>query len=140
MLSFIFALLDLFEKYVNEGMNIKNVIKKLPVLLHRIFKVFPNRVWEVSTRTQIFEMMCHLYFSRNNIFNYKYVHIIKRNVLHLKKIIFSIISYYYRWVTIISYYYYRWVTIISYYYYRWVTIIRYYYYRWVTIISYYYYR
>ena len=29
--------------------------------------------------------MCHLYFSRYKLFNYKYVHIVKPNVLYLNK-------------------------------------------------------
>ena len=33
----------------------------------------------------LFEMMCHLYFSWCKFFNYKYVHIVIRNALHLNK-------------------------------------------------------
>ena len=39
----------------------------------------------------IFEMMRHLYFGRYKLFNYKYVRIVKPNVLHLNKYIFSYI-------------------------------------------------
>ena len=35
-------------------------------------------------------MMCHLYFSRYKLFNYKYVHIVKPNILHLNKDFFFI--------------------------------------------------
>ena len=35
--------------------------------------------------THLFEMMCHLYFSRYKLFNYKYEHIVKPIVLHLNK-------------------------------------------------------
>ena len=35
--------------------------------------------------TQIFEMICHLYFSRYILFNYKYVHIVMPNELCLNK-------------------------------------------------------
>ena len=30
-------------------------------------------------------MMCHLYLSRYKLFNYKYVHVVQRNVLYLNK-------------------------------------------------------
>ena len=39
-------------------------------------------------------MMCHLYFSRYKLFNYKYVHIVKPNVLRLNKdFLFSFFSW-----------------------------------------------
>ena len=34
-------------------------------------------------------MMCHLYFSRYNLFNSKYVHIVITNTLHLNTDFFS---------------------------------------------------
>ena len=37
-------------------------------------------------------MMCHLYFSRYKLFDNKYVHIIKQNVLHLNTDFFLIIK------------------------------------------------
>ena len=46
------------------------------------------RIWSCK-HTHLFEMMCHLYFSRYKLFNNKYVHIIKPNVLHLNKDFFS---------------------------------------------------
>ena len=43
--------------------------------------------------THLFEMMCHLYFSRYKLFNYKYVHM-KPNELHLNKDFLFFISFY----------------------------------------------
>ena len=42
--------------------------------------------------THLFEMMWHLYFSWYKLFNYKYVHIIKPNVLHWNKDFFSFLK------------------------------------------------
>ena len=39
MLSFSYALFDLYEKYVNEGMSIRILITNFHVLRHRIFNV-----------------------------------------------------------------------------------------------------
>ena len=46
-------------------------------------------VWILSCKhTHLFEMMCHLNFSRYTLFNYKYVHIIRPNVVHFNKFFF----------------------------------------------------
>ena len=41
MLSFIFELFDLYEKYVSKGMSIRILISNFHVLCHRIIKVGP---------------------------------------------------------------------------------------------------
>ena len=66
----------------------KNLNHICPCSLSQSIQSRPNRVCEfclVNICTHLFEMMCHLYFSRYKLFNYKSVHIIKPNVLHLKK-------------------------------------------------------
>ena len=41
-------------------------------------------MWILSCKlTHLFEIMCHLYFGRDKLFNYKYVHIVLANVHHL---------------------------------------------------------
>ena len=83
-------------------MSIRIYITNFHVLRHRIFKVDPIlHAWEFCpVHTHLFEMMCHLYFRRYKLFNYKYVHIIKPNVLHLNEDFF--LSFFFSWVGLSS--------------------------------------
>ena len=88
--SFIFALFDLFEKYYSIYLNheYKNLNHKCPCSSSPYNQSRPNRACEfclVNMLMHLLKMMYHLYFSRYKLFNYKYVHIVKPNVLHLNK-------------------------------------------------------
>ena len=72
-----------------------NLHYKFPCFSSPYIQSRPNRscVWILSCRhTRLFEMMCHLYFSRYRLFNKKYVHIVIPNVLHLNKDFFFYFS------------------------------------------------
>ena len=72
----------------------KTLNHKLPCSSSPYIQNRPNRVCEFCCKhTPLFEMMCHLYFSRYKLFNYKFVHIVKPNVLRLNKDFFFIWVY-----------------------------------------------
>ena len=95
-LSFIFHysiyLKDLIKSWVQE---FKSQISMFFVTVYE--KNTQSWMWILSCKhAPFFEMMCNLYFRRYKLFNYKYVHIVKQNVLRLNKdFFFSFLSWLY---------------------------------------------
>ena len=107
-INFFVILYTVYEKYVNIGTSIRIFINNFHVIcfdidaiyiyiyplmniginvcLHRIIKVDLIVYMNLSCKhIHLFEMMSHLYFSMYKLFNYKYVHNVITNVLHMNR-------------------------------------------------------
>ena len=87
------------RKVLLRCINAVGCIKKrhAPRCIHKIQAILSVSTWILSCKhTHLFETVCHLYFSRCKLFNYKYVHIVNPDILYLNKDFFFLFSFFSR--------------------------------------------